>query len=269
MKTETSNTQVPSGYSCARSRGAGFTIIEVLVAVGVIGVLIAIMLPSISLVQESARKVMCASNTRQIGIGLNMFAQDREDALPPSTFQPITTLASRNATVARPDLMDTVRVGQESEHTPGQWGRWDGIGLLYSLDYLNAPDIYYCPSHMGNHSAEQYEQQWGKNETTEIIANYQYRGVVPGADSQLYSKLYRIPASSAIVTDTLRSYEDLNHEAGFNVLHAGLSVTWAEGVGSQSVMDLLLRGNSDEGNPNLVLQAWTHLDGNANSRPTD
>jgi prepilin-type N-terminal cleavage/methylation domain-containing protein len=245
----------------------GFTVIEVLVSVAVIGVLVAIMLPTIALVQESARKVVCASNTRQIGIGLNLFAQDRDDTLPPSTFQPTTSLANGRAIQqSRPDLMDTVRIGAESGHAPGEWGRWDGIGLLYSLEYLNAPDIYYCPSHMGNHSAERYEQQWDVDATSEIIANYQFRGV--GPDGQ--TKMYNIPARSAIVTDTLRSYEDLNHETGFNVLHAGLSVSWADGDGSQQIMDLLFRGSSDDDSgPIIVQQAWTHLDGGGTSRPTD
>lgn len=264
---KTSNSVFESVNARSRCALRGFTVIEVLVAVAVIGVLIAIMLPSIALVQESARKVVCASNTRQIGIGLNFFAQDRKDALPPSVFQPTTALTPRSAGVTRPDLMDTVRIGDDSGFAPGNWGRWDGIGLLYSLEYLNAPNIYYCPSHMGNHSSERYEKQWDLDATSEIVSNYQFRGIGPDGEK----KLYNMRAQSAIVTDTLRSYEDLNHEAGFNVLHAGLSVSWADGDGSQQIMDLLLRGGDDNGNSNIVQQAWSHLDGggSVSSRPID
>ncbi len=245
----------------------GFTVIEVLVAVSVIAILIAVMLPSISLVQESARRMVCASNTRQIGLGLHMFSNDNRDLLPPSVYLPRTVLPNRAQAGPQPELMTTVRTGEQDGFAPRRWGQWDGIGLLYKMDYLSAaPDIYYCPSHQGTHSLERYQEDWDADGTSEIISNYQFRGVGPN-DEQ---RLYRIRANAAILTDTMRSFEDLNHAKGFNVLQAGLSVAWSEGVGSQEVIQLLLRGNDEGGNgsgskSNLILQAWSSLDGDEDS----
>lgn len=49
----------------------GFTIVELLVALGVIGLLIAITLPAVQTARESARRAECLNNLRQFGIALH------------------------------------------------------------------------------------------------------------------------------------------------------------------------------------------------------
>lgn len=48
----------------------GFTLIELLVVIAIIAMLLAILMPSLSAVKERAKRVVCASNQRQIGIVL-------------------------------------------------------------------------------------------------------------------------------------------------------------------------------------------------------
>jgi prepilin-type N-terminal cleavage/methylation domain-containing protein len=50
-----------------------FTLIELLVVVGIIGVLVAMMLPAILASREASRRTVCANNLRQIGIGLSAY----------------------------------------------------------------------------------------------------------------------------------------------------------------------------------------------------
>lgn len=59
-----------------------FTLIELLVVVAVIGVLVAILVPSLGKARESARKAYCQANLRQWGIGYSLYADSFNDMLP-------------------------------------------------------------------------------------------------------------------------------------------------------------------------------------------
>ena len=59
-----------------------FTLIELLVVIGIIAVLAAILFPVFATVRGKARQTACVSNLRQIGMGVQMYAQDF-DGLPP------------------------------------------------------------------------------------------------------------------------------------------------------------------------------------------
>ena len=60
--------------SRARGRPTGFTLVELMVCISVIALLIAILLPVLQRVRESARDTQCKSNLRQIGQGLTQFS---------------------------------------------------------------------------------------------------------------------------------------------------------------------------------------------------
>jgi general secretion pathway protein G len=63
-------------------RGLGFTLIEILVTVGIIGILFAILLPVFLSVKENAKAAKCGSNLKQIGGAFQMYQQDYDGIFP-------------------------------------------------------------------------------------------------------------------------------------------------------------------------------------------
>ncbi|AHF90994.1 hypothetical protein OPIT5_13025 [Opitutaceae bacterium TAV5] len=60
----------------------GFTLIELLTVIAIIGVLAAILIPTVGAVRKSAQAASCISNLRQIGVAMVMHAQANRDKLP-------------------------------------------------------------------------------------------------------------------------------------------------------------------------------------------
>jgi prepilin-type processing-associated H-X9-DG protein/prepilin-type N-terminal cleavage/methylation domain-containing protein len=63
-------------------RGRAFSLIEVVVVIGIIAVLIALLLPALQRARDAARQVQCASQLRQLGVGFMSYAAQNRGWLP-------------------------------------------------------------------------------------------------------------------------------------------------------------------------------------------
>lgn len=205
------------GYATAgaASTRRGFSMIELVVVLAVTVVVTSLLFPAISHVRENLNRVLCASNARQFGLGTVMYAKDHKNRLMSSfALQPERMLRLKQLRSARIE-------------TQG----WDGLGLLYRLGYCDAPECYYCPSHVG--STVLKREQWRSRLDTHIVTHYHYSGDVFWTDinrPRMLSEGERL----VLVVDALPTASDVNHGGGgMNSLRGDGSVRWHEHTGEQ------------------------------------
>src|SRR5687767_10444063 len=61
---------------------SGFTLVELLVVIGIIAILIAILVPVLGRAREASRRTQCLSNLRELGTALVMYANNYKDQIP-------------------------------------------------------------------------------------------------------------------------------------------------------------------------------------------
>jgi len=66
----------------------GFTLIELLVVIAIIAILAAILFPVFAQAREKARQTSCTSNLKQVGMAIQMYAQDADEMLPLAAYNP-------------------------------------------------------------------------------------------------------------------------------------------------------------------------------------
>jgi prepilin-type N-terminal cleavage/methylation domain-containing protein len=71
----------------ATPKSRGFTLIELLVVIAIIAILAAILFPVFAQARESARKIACLSNTKQVGLGIMMYTEDYDETYPMDSWE--------------------------------------------------------------------------------------------------------------------------------------------------------------------------------------
>jgi prepilin-type processing-associated H-X9-DG protein/prepilin-type N-terminal cleavage/methylation domain-containing protein len=102
-------------------RRSGFTLVELLVVIGIIALLVSMLLPALNKALAHSRSVKCAANLKQIGLAFQMYRNAYNNYLPP-----VNAYASHMAI--------------RSDGTPSDWALSKNYGMFNALgEYLNLP----------------------------------------------------------------------------------------------------------------------------------
>lgn len=181
---------------------AGFTLLELLVVTSILSLLLAIALPSYRRAQEDARRSVCLSNIKHVGIGLFTYAAENNDKAPP--------------------VMD--RMGRTAPRVLlSRSGRLVNLGHLVER-YLDQPEVFFCPSQ----TRFNFNNQLKYLSRGTVGGSYAYAVHIPAGQTREIRALRHL----AMVSDDFVSYRHGDgvgryaHRTGYNVLYTDGSASW-------------------------------------------
>jgi prepilin-type N-terminal cleavage/methylation domain-containing protein/prepilin-type processing-associated H-X9-DG protein len=202
------------------SRSRGFTLVELLVVVGIIAVLVAILLPSLGKAREQSRRVACLSNLRQVHLAFHEYALLNKDQV---------VLGYR---AAFQQFNSMVYSSTAKEYVL--------FGRLYVAGLMKSPEVFYCPSEVNpKFMYNTAECPWppgpdGGNETKNTNAGYamnsrfyipdDLRGTLSNFSLPRLSRFQNLP----ILADLIATEKHVvtRHRDGVNVLYGDGSARW-------------------------------------------
>jgi prepilin-type N-terminal cleavage/methylation domain-containing protein len=214
-------------------RRAGFTLVELLVVIGIIALLISILLPSLNKAREAAKRVQCGSNLRQLNIGLVSYA---------ATFRGYVPIGW--GVQKQSSYLIFENLPSQPVNSDGTYGHETQLGMLMATSLIKDPKAFYCPSFSGSPLLEYKTPQNpfpfnrgvpGNGYAGNTRMGYLARPVVKWENTPPRYIPTGMPTLGRLKNKAMAcemlidpSCIQLTHKTGISVLYANSSVRWID-----------------------------------------